>query len=110
MCSAGARQRRNHPRCCPSRQPPSTHRGKARLRERRKKLQPPVDPAVVTPATAANLALGYPKPLRELAQQQGLFDGGEGPALRARQHTHNGFRHLTRPPLNKPSIPTKPAK
>src|SRR5262249_12181987 len=59
MCTAGARQRCNHPRRCPSRQPPRAHRGKARLRKRREQLQPPVDPAVVTPATAANLALRY---------------------------------------------------
>ena len=73
-------------------------------------MQPPVDPAVVTPATAAKLALRYPKPLRQLAKQQCFFDGGKAPTLRARQHTHNGLRQVTRPALDRGSIAPKPAQ
>jgi hypothetical protein len=59
---------------------------------------------------ASNLALGYPKALRQLAEQQCFFDRGEGPVLRACQHTQKGFRQVTQPPLNKRSIAAEPAK
>jgi hypothetical protein len=110
MRSVGARQRCNHPRRRPTRQPALPNRSEGRLRQRCEQLQAPIDPAAITRATARSLALRHPKPLRELAQQQRLFDGGKGPALRARQDAKNSFRQVTRPPLNKGSVAAEPTQ
>jgi hypothetical protein len=85
-------------------------RSQRRLRQRCQKLQAPVDPAAISRAAAGSFTLGHSQSLRQFAQQQRLFNGSKRPALRARQDTKNGFRQVTRPPLNQRSVPPKPAQ
>jgi len=88
MVAVGARQRRHDPVRRPGGQPARPHRRQGLVRKARQKLQPPADPADVPPAAAGQLMLRQPLALDQLAQGQGLFDGGEGTILAPRQHRH----------------------
>src|SRR5262249_1789562 len=110
MRSVGARQRRHHPCRRPARQPTLPNRSQGRLGQRCEQLQAPVNPAAITGAATSSLALRHSQSLRELPQQQRLFDSGKGTALRACQHTQKSFRQITLPPLNERSVPAKPPK
>jgi hypothetical protein len=110
MLTVGARQRRYHSACGPTRQPPLAHRGKSGVRQSRKQLQPSADPAHIAPATASDLVLRQSQALHQFADQQCLFDRRERTALSARYDPENGRGQVARPPLNTRGVATEPAQ
>ena len=110
MGGIGTRQRHHHPGGRPRRQLARTYRRQRRIGQTRQQLQPPADPADVSPAPASQLVLRQALALHQLAQQQRLLNAGERAILRARQHPQHCLGQAARPLLDGGRVATEPAQ